>query len=69
MRIRTSVLILTVLLLIPSAAAAQNGDRFQLFGDAQNLTGGLPPNGSVHMTSHCSPYNQGRPRPRACRRA
>jgi hypothetical protein len=57
MRIRNASLLLAVLLLFPSAAAAQNGDRFTLFGDAQSLTGGLPPNGSVHLTSHCNPYD------------
>jgi hypothetical protein len=57
-------LIVAALLLLPSVAAAQNGDRFQLFGDAQNLTGGLPPNGSVHLTSHCNPYSpSGNPAP------
>lgn len=57
MRTRNALLMLAVILLPPSAAAAQNGDRFQLFGDAQSLTGGLPPNGSVHLTSHCDPYD------------
>jgi hypothetical protein len=57
MRTRNALLMLAVILLLPSAAAAQNGDRFQLFGDAQSLTGGLPPNGSVHLTSHCDPYD------------
>lgn len=39
------------------ARADDDDDKFRLFGKAQNLTGGLPPNGSVHLTSHCDPFN------------
>jgi hypothetical protein len=56
MRTRAIVVTLAVLLL-PSAAAAQRENRFQLFGQARQLTSGLPPNGSVHLTSHCDPYD------------
>lgn len=64
MSTRNALLILAALLLLPMAAAAQNGDRFQLFGNARNLTGGLPPDGSVHLTSRCEPYDPvGNPAP------
>jgi hypothetical protein len=47
-----------LLLTIGGAFADDNGNKkFRLFGDAKNLTGGLPPNGSVHLTSHCDPYD------------
>ncbi len=37
-------------------AHTYSGTNFQLFGKAQNLTGGLAPGGSVHLTSQCTTY-------------
>ena len=42
-------------------ATGGSGSKFQLFGEARYITGGLPPNGSVHLTSWCFVFVGGPP--------